>query len=61
MKNQNKKHQNTKYIGQRLITKGLMFFFFLIFFHLIYKISNFDMWTAKHLAQASCTELTLLS
>ena len=26
---------------------------------MICKISNFNMWTAKHLAQASCTELTL--
>ena len=30
------------------------------FFHVICKISNFNMWTAKHLVQASCTELTLL-
>ena len=30
-----------------------------VFFHVVCKISNFDMWTAKHLAQASCTELTL--
>ena len=29
------------------------------FFHVICKISNFNIWTAKHLAQASCTELTL--
>ena len=29
------------------------------FFHVICKILNFDMWTAKHLVQASCTELTL--
>ena len=29
------------------------------FFHVICKISNFNLWTAKHLAQASCTELTL--
>ena len=28
-------------------------------FHVICKISNFNMWTAKHLAQASCPELTL--
>ena len=28
-------------------------------FHVISKISNINMWTAKHLAQASCTELTL--
>ena len=26
----------------------------------ICKISNFNMWTAEHLAQASCTEFTLL-
>ena len=37
--------------------KSLMFF--ASFFHVIYKISNFNLWTAKHLAQASCTELTL--
>ena len=30
------------------------------FFHVIFEISNFNMWTEKHLAQASCTELTLL-
>ena len=30
------------------------------FFQVICKISNFNMWTAKHLALASCTELTLL-
>ena len=29
------------------------------FFHVICKISNFNMWTAKHLVQAFCTELTL--
>ena len=29
------------------------------FFHVICKILNFNMWAAKHLAQASCTELTL--
>ena len=29
------------------------------FFHVICKISNFNIWTAKHLAQASCTEFTL--
>ena len=57
MKEQNKKHQNAKYIGKKLKTKGLMFF--VSFFHVICKIS-FNMWIAKHLAQASCTELTLL-
>ena len=34
--------------------------FFVLYFHVVYEISNFNMWTAKHLAQASCTELTLL-
>ena len=29
-------------------------------FHVICKISNFNTWTAKHLARASCTELTLI-
>ena len=28
-------------------------------FHVICNISNFNMWTANHLAHASCTELTL--
>ena len=28
-------------------------------FHMICKISNFNMWTAKHLVKASCTEFTL--
>ena len=29
------------------------------FLNVICKISNFDMWFVKHLAQASCTKLTL--
>ena len=32
----------------------------ILIFPVICKISNFNMWTAKHLAQASCTELTLM-
>ena len=40
-------------------TKGLKFFVS-FFFHVICKVSNFNMWTANHLAQASCAELTLL-
>ena len=56
MKKQNKKHHNAKYIGEKLKTKGLMI---LISFYVICKISNFNMWTTKHLAQGSCTELTL--
>ena len=58
MKKQNKKHQIAKSISEKLKTKRLMFF--VSFFHVTCKISNFDMWTAKHLAKASCTELTLL-
>ena len=34
--------------------------FFVLFFHVVCRISNFNMLTTKHLAQASCTELTLL-
>ena len=33
--------------------------YFVSFFHVVFKISNFNMQTAKHLAQASCAELTL--
>ena len=33
--------------------------FLILFFHAVCKVSNFNMWTAKHLAQASWTELTL--
>ncbi len=47
MKKQNKKLQNTKSIGEKLKID------------VICKISNFNMLTAKHLVQASCTELTL--
>ena len=58
MKKQNKKHENTRFIDEKLKNKSLVFF--VSFFHVICKISNFDMWTAKHLAQASYTELTSL-
>ena len=34
-------------------------FFVSFSFHVIWKISNFNLWTTKHLTQASCTELTL--
>ena len=53
----NKKHQSAKSIGEKLKTKCLMF---IVSFSVICKISNSNMWTAKHLAQASCTELTLM-
>ena len=51
---QNKKLQNTKSIDEKLKTKSPMFFVWC--FHVICKVSNFNMWTAKHLAQASCTD-----
>ena len=54
IKKQNKKHQDTRSIDKKLETKSLMFL--VSFFHVICKII---LWTAKHLAQASCTELTL--
>ena len=57
MRKLNKKYQNANSIGEKLkITKGLMFF--VSFFHVICKISNFNMSTTKHLAQASSTEFT---
>ena len=58
MKKQNKKCQNVRFNDEKLKTKSLMFL--VSFFHVFCKISNFNMWTAKYLAQASCTELTLL-
>ena len=53
MKKQNKKRQNA--IDEKLKTKSLMFF--VSFFSC--DLQDFKMWTGKHLAQASCTELTL--
>ena len=44
---------------QFFINKSITLMFFVLFFHVVCKISNFNMWTTKHLAQASCTELTL--
>ena len=58
MNKQDKMHQNAKSIVEKLKTKGLMFFVW--FFHVICKVSNFNIWTTKHLAQASFTELTLI-
>ena len=54
----NKTNQNTISISEKLKTKALRFFVS-IFFHVNCKISNSNMRTEKHLAQASCTELTL--
>jgi hypothetical protein len=54
---QNKKLQNARFIGEKLKNQSLMFF--VSFFSCDLQDSNFNMCTAKHLAQASCTELTL--
>ena len=51
----NEEHQTLSF--KFFINSILMFF--VLFFHVVCKISNFNMWTAKHLVQASCTELTL--
>ena len=56
-KNKTKKHQNARFIGEKLKTKSPMFL--VLIFFMIFKISNFNMWTRKHFEQASCTELTL--
>ena len=42
-----------------LMKNWKLIFLFVSFFHVICNISNFDLWTTKHLVQASCTELTL--
>ena len=60
MKKQNKEHQNARFIDKKNENHESDVLCF-IFFHVISKISNFNMRTAKHLAKASCTELTLLT
>ena len=57
MKKWNKEHQTLSF--QFFTNKSSILMFFVLFFHVVCKISNFNMWTAKHLVQASCTELTL--
>ena len=57
MKTQKKKYQNAIFINEKW--KLRIWYSLYHFFHVICKISNFNMWTAKHLAQASCTELNL--
>ena len=57
LKEMKQKHQTLSF--QFFINKSNILMFFVLFFHVVCKISNFYMWTAKHLAQASCTELTL--
>ena len=53
-----KEHQTLSF--QFFINKSSIFVLFVLFFHLVYKIPNFNTWTAKHLVQASYTESTLL-
>ena len=55
MKKWNEAHQTYSFQFFTNIFSILMF----LFFYVVCKISNFKMWTAKHLAQASCSELTL--
>ena len=57
MKKWNKKHQTLSF--QFFTNTFSILMFFVLFFHVVCKVSNFNKWTAKHLAQASCTELTL--
>jgi hypothetical protein len=53
----NKEHQTLSFQFFTTIFSILMFF--VLFFHVVFKISTFNKWTPKHLAKASCTELTL--
>ena len=54
----NKVHQTHSF--QFFINKSSILMFFVLFLHVVCSISNLNMWTTKHLAQASCTELTLI-
>ena len=54
----NNGHQTLSF--QFFINRSCILMFHCFVFHVVCKISNFNMWTAKHLVQASCTELTLL-
>ena len=53
----NNEHQTLSF--QFLINLFSILMFFVLFLHAACKISNFNKWTAKHLVQASCTELAL--
>ena len=53
----NKEHQTLSL--QFFTNRSSILMFFVLFFHVVCKISNFNMWTAKHLTQGSCTEFTL--
>ena len=61
--NHTKKKDETKNIRPLVFSFSpidLAIWCFIFVFHVVCKISNFNKWTAKHLAQASCTELTLI-
>ena len=55
------KTKNITLSFQFFINKSSILMLFVLCFHVVCKISNIGMWTAKHLMQASCTELTLKS
>ena len=57
LQNENSGHQTLRF--QFFINTISIWNLFVLFFHVVCKISNFDMWTANHLTQVSCTELTL--
>ena len=50
----NKEHQIFSY--EFFTNRAIILMFFVLFFHVVCEISNLNRWTAKHLAQASCTE-----
>ena len=52
----NKEHQTL--IFQFFINKSSVLMFFVLFLHVVFNISNSNMWIAKYLAWASCAELT---
>ena len=58
MKKWNKEHQTLSF--QFFINDSSILMPFVLFFHVVCKISYSNMWTAKHFAQGSCTEFTLL-
>ena len=58
-KNWSKEHQTLSF--QFFTNRSIILMVFVLLFHVVCKISNFNMWTATNLAQASCTELTLHS
>ena len=57
MRKQKKKHQNARSTDKKLKPRVWCSLFH--FFHVVCKISHFNTWTAKHLAQASCTKFTV--